>query len=117
MNVHLKKEELDGPHAYIHEHTTHTQSNARTHECRCSHAEACVHTASRKVTAYGVRKKIFEEDKMPVAMERLLGKHTHTHTLTDTPTHDAPSILKELDQSYTHTHTHAMLWVNQFPSY
>lgn len=51
-------------------------------------------------------KKIFEEDMLPVAMEHSEKK---TYTQRRTPTHDALSILKKMEQSHTredkHTYT------------
>lgn len=51
-------------------------------------------------------KKIFEEDMLPVAMEHSERK---TYTQRRTPTHDALSILKKMEQSHTredkHTYT------------
>lgn len=55
-------------------------------------------------------KKIFEEDMLPVAMEHSERK---TYTQRRTPTHDALSILKKMDQSHTREdkHTYTCMYI------
>lgn len=55
-------------------------------------------------------KKIFEEDMLPVAMEHSERK---TYTQRRTPTHDALSILKKMEQSHTREdkHTYTCMYV------
>lgn len=68
---------------------------------------ACTQSAQRSQCT-ACEKEIFEEDMLPVAKE-----HSWKKTYTHTPTHDALSILKKLEQR-AHTHTHARTHTRSF---